>query len=66
MVQILIVMAIVVLDRVTKHYAITYLKDIESIEIVKGVFSLTYVENRVLPLVFFKIRGGFYCFNHYS
>ncbi|MGI5850932.1 MAG: signal peptidase II [Clostridiales bacterium] len=46
MVQILIVMAIVVLDRVTKHYAITYLKDIESIEIVKGVFSLTYVENR--------------------
>ena len=46
MFQILIVVAIVILDRVTKYYAITYLKDIGSIEIVKGIFSLTYVENR--------------------
>ena len=65
MFQILIVVAIVILDRVTKYYAITYLKDIGSIEIVKGIFSLTYVENRVLPLVYYKIRGGFYYFNHY-
>jgi signal peptidase II len=46
MFQILIVVAIVILDRVTKYYAITFLKDIGSIEIVKGIFSLTYVENR--------------------
>ncbi|HZJ56889.1 MAG TPA: signal peptidase II [Clostridia bacterium] len=46
MVQILIIFGIVLLDRISKYLAIVYLKDIGSIEIIKGVFSLTYVENR--------------------
>lgn len=46
MIEILIVSLIIAADQFTKHLAVSHLRDIDSIEIVKGVFSLTYVENR--------------------
>lgn len=36
----------VIIDQVTKHFTLTNLKPIGTKEIIKGFFSLTYVENR--------------------
>ena len=44
--EILIVLSIIAVDQLTKYLAVTYLRDIGTIEIVRGIFSLTYVENR--------------------
>ena len=46
MMEVLIILAIIVADQLTKYLAVTRLKDIGTIEIVRGVFSLTYVENK--------------------
>ena len=46
MIEILIVLLIIAIDQLTKHLAVIHLRDIGTIEIVKGIFSLTYVENR--------------------
>jgi len=44
--EVLIILAIIVADQLTKYLAVTRLKEIGTVEIVKGVFSFTYVENR--------------------
>ncbi len=44
--EVIIILAIIVADQLTKYLAVTRLKEIGTIEIVRGVFSLTYVENR--------------------
>ena len=46
MMEVIIILAIIVADQLTKYLAVTRLKEIGTIEIVRGVFSLTYVENR--------------------
>ena len=46
MIKVLIILSIVALDQVTKYLAVAHLRDLGTIEIVRGVFSLTYVENR--------------------
>lgn len=46
MIEILIIILIIAVDQVTKYLATTYLRPIGSIDIVKNIFSLTYVENR--------------------
>lgn len=40
------VLALVILDQITKAAAVANLKDKDSITVIKGFFSLTYVENR--------------------
>jgi len=46
MLELIIIILIIVADRVSKYLAVTYLKSIDSITILDGIFSLTYVENR--------------------
>jgi len=46
MIEVLIILSIILIDQLTKYLAVIRLKDIGSIEIVRGIFSLTYVENR--------------------
>lgn len=46
LVLILSIVSLVVIDQVSKFYALNYLKEIGSIPIIKDVFHLTYVENR--------------------
>lgn len=41
-----IILAIIVLDQITKYLTVAHLKDIGTKEIVSGIFSFTYVENR--------------------
>ncbi len=38
--------ALLAADRLTKYAAFTYLKDAKPISVIKGVFSLQYLENR--------------------
>lgn len=42
----IITILLVVLDQVTKLIAINHLLPVGSIELIEGIFSLTYVENR--------------------
>lgn len=53
---ILIVLAIVVIDQITKYMVVSMLMPINSVEIIKGFFSLTYVENR--GAAFGTMMGG--------
>lgn len=46
MIEILLILSIIIIDRITKHLAVIHLRDIDTIEIIRGVFNLTYVENR--------------------
>lgn len=43
---ILMSVLLILLDQVTKHLAVTHLKGKSSFVILKGIFELTYVENR--------------------
>lgn len=43
---IIVIVAAVVVDQVSKILVIKYLKDIVSVELIPGVFRFTYVENR--------------------
>ncbi len=40
------VIALIILDQVVKYWAIISLKPIGSVDIIDGVFALTYVENK--------------------
>lgn len=46
MLEIIIITIILIMDRYTKYLSVKYLKDIKTKEVLKGVFSFTYVENR--------------------
>ena len=46
MLEIFIVLFLTAADRITKYLAVHYLKPLQTVPIWKGVFSLTYVENR--------------------
>ncbi len=37
---------LIAIDQLTKHLAVTRLKPLETVPLIKGVFSLTFVENR--------------------
>jgi len=37
---------LILIDQISKYYTLKMLKPIGTLEIIKGVFSLTYVENR--------------------
>lgn len=37
---------LVAIDQISKFLTVKFLRPIESIEVIKGIFSLTYVENR--------------------
>ena len=37
---------LILIDQISKYYTLKVLKPIGTLEIIKGVFSLTYVENR--------------------
>lgn len=52
--SILYILAIVVLDQLSKYIAKIKLYSISQIEIIKGFFSLTYVENRGAAFGMFK------------
>ena len=43
---VLIILAIVIIDQITKYMTVSMLMPINSVEIIKNFFSLTYVENR--------------------
>lgn len=42
----LFTLLLIVADQVTKHFTVTMLKPVGSIEIIKNILSFTYVENR--------------------
>ncbi|MGL5715657.1 MAG: signal peptidase II [Paraclostridium sp.] len=46
MVYILIIIALIVIDQISKYLALNHLAEIGSIPIIENVFHLTYVENR--------------------
>lgn len=46
LITVLIIFGLLVIDQLSKIWALTYLKDIGSIPIIENVFHLTYVENR--------------------
>lgn len=37
---------LILLDQLTKHFAVVYLKDKDSLTLIDGVFELNYLENR--------------------
>ena len=43
---VLIILAIVIIDQITKYMTVSMLMPINSVEIIKNFFLLTYVENR--------------------
>lgn len=43
---IILIFLFVLIDQITKQLAVTFLKDSSSISIIKGMFSLQYLENR--------------------
>ena len=42
----LLSLLLILIDQISKYYTLKILKPIGTLEIIKGVFSLTYVENR--------------------
>lgn len=46
MIETILVITIVLIDQITKYLSVSRLKELRSIAIIDGVFSLTYVENR--------------------
>ena len=42
----IIAAVLVAIDQISKFLTVKFLRPIESIEVIKGIFSLTYVENR--------------------
>ncbi|MGL5751962.1 MAG: signal peptidase II, partial [Paraclostridium sp.] len=46
LVYILIIIALIVIDQISKYLALNHLAEIGSIPIIENVFHLTYVENR--------------------
>lgn len=42
----LISVALIIMDQLTKYFAVLYLKDTTGINIIQGVFRLQYLENR--------------------
>ena len=53
---VLIILAIVIIDQITKYMTVSMLMPINSVEIIKNFFSLTYVENR--GAAFGTMMGG--------
>ncbi len=41
-----IVVTLILLDQAVKYWAFEYLKDMDSINVIDGLFALTYVENK--------------------
>lgn len=54
------VILLVVLDQFTKYLASSYLKGNEPIDIIKGVFSLEYLENTGIAFGMFKDKFAFF------
>lgn len=46
LITILIIFTLLVIDQLSKLWALNYLKDVGSIPIIENIFHLTYVENR--------------------
>lgn len=44
--DLLLLAVLIVLDQITKHFAVVYLKDQTPVTLVDGVFELNYLENR--------------------
>lgn len=44
--DVLLLAVLIVLDQITKHFAVVYLKDQTPVTLVDGVFELNYLENR--------------------
>ena len=44
--DVLLLMVLIFLDQLTKHFAVVYLKDQLPVTIIDGVFELNYLENR--------------------
>ena len=53
---VLIILAIVIIDQITKYMTVSMLMPINSVEIIKNFFSLTYIENR--GAAFGTMMGG--------
>lgn len=60
MLNILIFVLLVAVDQITKFFAVDRLKELVSVRIIKGFFSLTYVENR--GAAFGMLQGGKWIF----
>lgn len=45
-VDVVFLAVLIFLDQITKHYAVVFLKDKESVKLIEGVFELNYLENR--------------------
>jgi signal peptidase II len=45
MLELFIVLFIVIIDQFTKYLTVTHLRPIESVTVIEGIFSFTYVEN---------------------
>lgn len=46
MLMIFAIMALVVIDQITKYFTVTCLKPVSTVEIINNILSFTYVENR--------------------
>ena len=46
MIYLILIIALIVIDQVTKLLTINYLLPVNSVEIIKNILSFTYVENR--------------------
>ena len=44
--DILLLIILIFIDQLTKHFAVIYLKDQMPIKLIDGVFELNYLENR--------------------
>lgn len=60
MLNILIFVLLVAVDQITKFFAVDRLKELVSVRIIEGFFSLTYVENR--GAAFGMLQGGKWIF----
>lgn len=59
MLSIIIILIVIAIDQLSKIACANALKLGESIEIIKGVFSITYVENRGAAFGMLQKRAGF-------
>ncbi|HHY83249.1 MAG TPA: signal peptidase II [Clostridiales bacterium] len=46
MLEIFIILLVVAADQITKYISVHYLKPLETVPVLEGIFHLTYVENR--------------------
>ena len=59
MLELLIILLVIVADQITKYITVQYLKPLNTVPILEGVFSLTYVENRGAAFGIFQNQRWF-------